>query len=108
MRKLTEEAWLKMTTKEYDVSNKALDEIQKTRRKREFILIITCLLAVIYVYPVINFDKVQNIKIPAISLDIPIKEAIIIFPTIIAAIYLIYLSSAIKQSILMGSAFKLE
>ncbi len=88
-------------TTELDNINKSISEERKSRGKREFILLITCLIAFLYTYPVENFENNPNIKIPAISLEIPIKDAIGVFPTIIAAIYLVFLSSAISQSILM-------
>ena len=79
--------------------SKSLDEELKIRRKREFVLIILCLLSVIYSYPVQDFSKNPTIDIPSISLKIPLRDAIAVFPTIITAIYLVFLSSSIKQAV---------
>jgi hypothetical protein len=73
------------------------DAAQKRRPKHEAILVITCLLAVSYTYPVETFDKNPVIEISAISLKIPLRDAIAVFPTIIATLYLIFLSAVIRE-----------
>jgi hypothetical protein len=50
------------------------DAAQKRRPKHEAILVITCLLAVSYTYPVETFDKNPAIEISAISLKIPLLQ----------------------------------
>lgn len=94
-------AWLEIQKGEQETLSKDLDDEKKSRRKREFMLLIICLIAVIYSYPAKGFDENPVIEIPAISLKIPLRDAIVIFPTIIAALYLVYLSSALRHSQLM-------
>lgn len=82
----------------------------KTRRSREFILIITCAIILLYIYPLDitdgNLDKVREvIDISPLSIKIPLADAIAIFPTIIAAIYLVYLSSSSKVNAFSALAF---
>lgn len=70
---------------------------RKRRPKHETILVLTCLLAVSYTYPVESFDENPVIEIAAISLKIPLRDAIAVFPTIIATLYLVYLSAALSH-----------
>jgi hypothetical protein len=94
--------WYEVQIKQLDALIKAIDSEHKSRGKREFILIITCLFAFLYAYPVQNFDNNPSIEIPAISLKIPLKDAISVFPTLIAAIYLVFLSSAMNGFLLVA------
>jgi hypothetical protein len=94
---------LELQKSEFEDLNKAYNEEIKIRRKREFILVIICLIALLYTYPVKSFESNPIIEIPAISLKIPIKDAIAVFPTLIAAIYLVFLSSAKTQIRLQSS-----
>jgi len=73
-------------------------EEQQRRPKHELFLIVTCVLAVSYTYPVVSFDQNPLIEIPSISLKIPLRDAIAVFPTIIATLYIICLSAALRQS----------
>jgi len=93
------DVWLDLQKKESEELNESFEEIQKGRRKREMTLVIMCLLVLIYTYPVNvkNLKSDQNIEIPAISLKLPLRDAINIFPTLIASIYLIFISSAISH-----------
>src|SRR5258707_9230887 len=93
--------WFEIETRESEVVSKAFESERKNRGKREFILVIICFLALLYTYPIQDFEKNPNIEIPSISLKIPLRDAIAVFPTIIAAIYLVYLSSALSESVLM-------
>ena len=99
---LPAELWLELHNRELDDIKKSLDGERKNRGKREFILVIICLLALLYTYPIQNFQTNPNIEIPAISLHLPLRDALALFPTLIAAIYLVYLASAISESILMA------
>ena len=74
------------------------DGEQKRRPSHEAILVLTCLLAVSYTYPVGSFDQNPVIEIAAISLKIPLRDAIAVFPTIIATLYLIFLGAALRHS----------
>jgi hypothetical protein len=100
--------WLELQTREIDNFNKRLDAERKNRAKREFILVITCFVALLYTYPVHDFATNPTIEVPSISLKIPVRDAIAVFPTLIAAIYLVYLSSALGESIIMVRASRLE
>ena len=74
-----------------------LEQHHKERGKRELILIVTCLLALLYTYPVNTFDNNPMIEISPISIKIPLRDAIRVFPTIIVAMYLVFLSSVINE-----------
>jgi hypothetical protein len=104
--------WLELHTKEFESIKKSLEGERKNRGKREFILLITCLLALLYTYPINGFETNPLIEIPAISLKIPLRDAVAVFPTLIAAVYLVFLASAIGESVLMVHwswyAFKLN
>jgi hypothetical protein len=63
-------------------------------------LLIICLLALLYTYPVHSFEANPVIEIPAISLKIPLRDAVGVFPTIVAAVYLVFVASAISESML--------
>jgi hypothetical protein len=95
--------WLQLHGKEIDRLHKALDDERKARAKREFVLVVTCLLALLYTYPVRNLAANPEIDIPSISLKIPLREALTVFPTLIAATYLVFFSSAIGQLFTMQS-----
>jgi hypothetical protein len=78
-----------------------LREEWKIRRSREFILMTICIIVLLYTYPIdINANSSTKIKelieISPLSIKIPLADAIAIFPTIITAIYLVYLSSSLK------------
>ncbi len=90
-----------MFVSEKEEISKFISEETKNRRNRKFMLIIICLLAIIYSYPVLNFINNPTIDITSISIKIPLKDVITIFPTIIASVYLVFLSSAIKQTVLL-------
>jgi hypothetical protein len=94
--------WFELQQKELESVNKSIDSENKNRGKRELILVITCLVALLYTYPIQGFENNPNIEIPSVSLKIPLKDAIAVFPTLIASIYLVYLSSAISQGVLMS------
>jgi hypothetical protein len=79
-----------------------LEAEEKRRPKHEAILVITCLLAVSYTYPVESFDKNPIIEIAAISLKIPLRDAIAVFPTIIATLYLVFLGAALRQTVALS------
>lgn len=55
--------WLELQQKEYEEVNKEYEEEIKNRRKKEVLLIVTCLLALIYSYPVVNFKDNPLIEI---------------------------------------------
>lgn len=83
----------------------------KIRRARELILMTTCAIVLLYTYPIdISADssnKIEEvIEISPLSIQIPLADAISIFPTIIAAIYLVYLSSSSKVNKLTALAFR--
>jgi hypothetical protein len=105
--RLPTEVWLELHTKDLDNITKSLDGERKNRGKREFILLITCLLSLIYSYPIHSFETNPPIEIPAISLKIPLRDAVAVFPTIVAAVYLVFLASAIGQSMLMTEQARL-
>lgn len=88
---------LEILRKDLDDVNASYERNIKARRKRELILITTCLIALIYTSSSVNLQNNPEIEIPAISLKILLKDAVAIFPTIIASIYLIYVSTIITQ-----------
>src|SRR5215469_6391039 len=45
------EAFFQFQMKDFDMINKSLDDERKNRGKKEFALLITCLLALLYIYP---------------------------------------------------------
>src|SRR5437762_2357669 len=98
---LPADVWLDLQKRELDAIQNALESEQKNRGKKEFMLLITCLAAFLYTYPVHAFDTNPTIEITSISLKIPLRDAIIVFPTIIAAVYLVFVASAIGQSMLL-------
>jgi hypothetical protein len=85
---------------DYQEAGRYFDEEMQSRRKIEVILVLTYLLTVIYAYPVQDLQTNPAIEISPLSLKIPLKYAIIISPTLIAALYLTYISSGIQQSVL--------
>lgn len=107
---ITRDVWLDLQKKESAELNESFEETQKSRRKREMTLVIMCLLALIYTYPVNvkNLKSDQNIEIPAISLKLPLKDAINFFPTLIASIYLIFISSVVSHFSIMHRRAKVS
>ncbi len=89
--------WFELRRKELEDLNSSYESNLKARRKRELTLIVTCLIALIYAFPVKDFTTNPEIEIPAISLKILLKDAITVFPTIISSVYLIYFSTVINQ-----------
>jgi hypothetical protein len=94
------ELWLELKQKELDDVTKEAEGVRKDLRKREFALLIVCLLAVIYTHPVRDLSINPAIEIKAIDLSIPLKDAITLFPTIIATMYLVFLSTVVSEGIL--------
>jgi hypothetical protein len=81
----------------------AIQDSIKERRKREFVLLVSCIIAAIYILPKETFDINPQIEIPSISLQVPVKYVAALFPTALAAIYLTYLGTAILQRTLFIS-----
>lgn len=94
---ISPKTWLEIAYKDLDNIHEGIQENLKARRRREFILVIACLMALLYVYPVENFEVNPQIEIPAVSFKIPIKDAAVIFPTVLTTIYLIFVASIITH-----------
>jgi len=82
--------------KQLDKAGGNLDSERKSRGRKEVVLVLVCVIGLIYFLPFIDFEESSQIEIPAISLKVPTKYISSAFPTIITAIYLIYLSSLIS------------
>lgn len=95
LERLREENQKKLE-QQLDEAGSNLSSERKSRGKREIILIITCLIGLVYFLPFTDFEQTSQINIPAISLKIPTKYISSAFPSIITAIYLIYLYSLIS------------
>lgn len=101
--------WRDSLQREKDESAKSLAQEDGRRRKNEFALFVVCLIAALYTYPVTNLESAQqSIKIPAISLELPLGDAIAVFPTLIAVAFLVFLSSAIRQESLNRTNVRAE
>jgi hypothetical protein len=96
--RIDDRTWLELKMKEQERLAAALAAERKARPKQEAILLITCLLAVSYTYPVQSLSTNPTIDINAISIKIPLTDAITVFPTIVATLYLVFLGTALKES----------
>lgn len=102
------ELWIDLKKRELESVNNSLNTEIKIRKRSEFLLILFCVIAFIYIYPVQEIDSNLIIEIPAISLKIPLQIALIGFPTLITSIYLIFMNSAIRQSRLKIISIKIN
>jgi hypothetical protein len=80
----------------------------KTRSRIEYALVIVCVLAFVYTYPVETLADNPQIEIPAVSIKIPLRDAIIFFPTLIATLYLMFISSATQHFMLVRNASEIR
>ena len=99
---------LAIKQQQYNVANSEQQLESVLRRKREYYLVLVCMIALVYSLPVTDISRESNINIPAISLNLSIEYALILFPTVIAAFYLTYISSAIRHSTTQWHAANLK
>jgi len=93
---MPDERTLDKLEEQLDEASNLLLSKRKSRGKKEIILVIICAIGLIYFLPFTDLEQSTQIEIPAISLKVPTKYISSAFPTIITAIYLIYLYSVIS------------
>ena len=96
---VSSKTWYELKQNEFVRAQESRITQQKAKKKAQFTLIIICLLAVIYTYPVSNLAQNPTIDIKAIALSVPLKDAIAIFPTILACCYLSFISAVINHAL---------
>lgn len=94
--------WFELRKGELSLNEQRFENEKKLRRNREFILFITCLIGLMYFLPMDSIENNAAIEISAISLKLDLIYAIYIYPTLIAIIYILVISSSLTQSQLMS------
>jgi len=107
-KKLSTDTWLNLQIRKIDKLADAEASAKKKRQKIELILLVACLMMVIYTYPVHNLENNPAIEISFISVTVLLRDAIAVFPTIIASFYLVFLYSAGRHWALLFSINTLE
>ena len=94
--------WIDSINKELDMVYDLFKIETTSRRKKELFLIIFCFLAIFYSNPITgtNINKLIEIKILSLSMDI--TDAFFIFPLIICFTYILLISTARNEAILIG------